>query len=48
MKTEYRIEFNEILIYGNCFSPGGGIGRRDRFRIYCLRACEFESRPGHH
>ena len=28
--------------------PGGGIGRRARFRCVCREVCGFESRPGHH
>ncbi len=27
--------------------PGGGIGRRARFRCVCRKVCGFESRPGH-
>ena len=28
-------------------SPGGGIGRRARFRCVCREACRFESCSGH-
>ena len=28
--------------------PGGGIGRRARFRSVCRKAWRFESSPGHH
>ena len=28
--------------------PGGGIGRRARFRCVCREACRFESCSGHH
>ena len=28
-------------------SPGGGIGRRARFRCVCRKACRFDSCPGH-
>ena len=27
--------------------PGGGIGRRARFRCVCRKACRFDSCPGH-
>lgn len=27
--------------------PGGGIGRHSALKMLCLRACGFESRPGH-
>lgn len=30
------------------FSPGGGIGRHARLRIWCRKVCGFESHPGHH
>ena len=30
-----------------CFCPGGGIGRRARFRCVCREACRFESCSGH-
>ena len=29
------------------FCPGGGIGRRARFRCVCREACRFESCSGH-
>ena len=31
----------------NLLSPGGGIGRRARFRCVCREACRFDSCPGH-
>ena len=34
---------------GNFFyCPGGGIGRRARFRCVCREACRFESCSGHY
>ena len=35
----------ERLHYRQC--PGGGIGRRARFRCVCREACRFESCSGH-
>ena len=35
-----------LLFYSKC-SPGGGIGRRVRFRCVCREACRFESCSGH-
>ena len=30
-----------------CVCPGGGIGRRARFRCVCFTTCRFESCSGH-
>ena len=35
-----------LLFYSK--SPGGGIGRRVRFRCVCREACRFESCSGHY
>ena len=42
------------ILFGRCFRtarkrkcPGGGIGRRARFRCVCREACRFESCSGH-
>ena len=35
-----------LLFYSK--SPGGGIGRRVRFRCVCCEACRFESCSGHY
>ena len=34
-----------VALINNC--PGGGIGRRARFRCVCREACRFESCSGH-
>ena len=39
---EKSLEVGSIL-----FCPGGGIGRRARFRCVCREACRFESCSGH-
>ena len=38
-----------IIGYGSqgASCPGGGIGRRARFRCVCLTTCRFESCSGH-
>ncbi len=40
---------SNVLQVGNVvsISPGGGIGRRARFRCVCREACRFESCSGH-
>ena len=38
---------NAVLGGGTWVCPGGVIGSRDRLKIDCRKACEFESRPGH-
>ena len=35
------------LIISYTLGPGGGIGRRARFRCVCREACRFESCSGH-
>ena len=35
----------EMIATNQC--PGGGIGRRARFRCVCREACRFESCSGH-
>ena len=35
------------ILYTRKASPGGGIGIHTRLRAVALRACGFESRPGH-
>ena len=37
--------FNGRFLISQC--PGGGIGRRARFRCVCREACRFESCSGH-
>ena len=41
---------SNVLITGSAMfpiCPGGGIGRRARFRCVCREACRFESCSGH-
>ena len=43
-QIEQKERLRKALII-NC--PGGGIGRRARFRCVCRKACRFESCSGH-
>ena len=44
-----RVDSAPLSAYiGGTPSPGGGIGRRARFRSVCRKAWRFESSPGHH
>ena len=43
-QIEQKERLGKALII-NC--PGGGIGRRARFRCVCRKACRFESCSGH-
>lgn len=36
-----------LLLVGDLFSRGDGIGRRDSFRYYCHKTCGFESHLRH-
>src|SRR5690606_25883679 len=43
-----RVDSRRAAAYIGCApSPGGGIGRRARFRSVCREAWRFESSPGH-
>ena len=39
--------FRSIEMIATTQCPGGGIGRRARFRCVCREACRFESCSGH-
>ena len=39
--------FRSIDMIADTECPGGGIGRRARFRCVCREACRFESCSGH-
>src|SRR5690606_38100038 len=44
-----RVDRTCLAAYIGCAPcPGGGIGRRARFRSVCREAWRFESSPGHH
>ena len=40
------LHLNSRFLISQC--PGGGIGRRARFRCVCREACRFESCSGHY
>ena len=42
-----NVYFRSPFFSGSPTGPGGGIGRRAGFKIQCLRACGFDSRPGY-
>ena len=38
---------DDLWLFNIIVCPGGGIGRRARFRCVCRKACRFESCSGH-
>ena len=44
---EFESRFPLHILNNTSCCPGGGIGRRARFRCVCLTACRFESCSGH-
>ena len=45
--TTFAPQSREIAYLKVMKCPGGGIGRRARFRCVCREACRFESCSGH-
>ena len=45
--SRVRVSFSAQVHIGRVLCPGGGIGRRARFRCVCREACRFDSCPGH-
>ena len=48
--SRVRVSFSahvSLKCWNNNLCPGGGIGRRARFRCVCREACRFESCSGH-
>ena len=47
-KKRLQIQKKVLLLHTTISkSPGGGIGRRARFRCVCRKACRFDSCPAH-